>query len=1034
MSAQSEPSATSRTYTFLFTDLEGSTRLWEQYPEAMKGALDRHDALLLSAVESSNGQLVKTTGDGLMAVFTSGLDGVNACLEAQRSLLDEPWGETGPLKVRMGMHVGEAQPRAGDYYGTAVNRAARLMSTAHGGQVVCSAALAGLLRDLLPPEVTLRDLGEHRLKDLEGAQHVFQLQHPSLASDFPPIRSLNRQPNNLPTQPTALVGRVAELADIEERLNDDVIRLLTLTGPGGTGKTRLALQSAADLIDRFPEGAYFIDLAPIREPESVLAVIARTLGLSETGDRPPLEELKRQLKDQRKLLVLDNFEQVTAAAPLIADLLQHCPKLKLLVTSREALRVRGEHIYPVPPLALPKAGHRTESIELLAQYAAVQLFVERAQAVRPDFKLTTENAEPVTEICIRLDGLPLAIELAAARIRLFPPSKLLERLESRLKMLRGGARDLPERQQTLRGTIEWSYELLEAGEQRLFELLSVFSGSTFEAVEVVAEDVELPEETVLDVFEALASLVDKSLVRQSEVAGDEPRLRMLETIREYATDRLAQNADLSAATHQAHAAYYADFAQNRWEPLTGTGRDDALLEMVSDFENLQIAWRYWANKSELEQLNKMVDSLWQLYDARGWYLATVELTTDLLNVLSSTPSTPERVQQEIMLQTSLARALMAIRGYTPEVEQAYSRALELSEGAGEVPQLFPVLRGLASYYMYRSEFDKGAEIGEKFLQLAESRDDDNIRVAGYLVLGSNVGFAEGLNAGLAYLDKGIALFDPGRPSSRRFRLGNEPGVVCYTTSAFFLMILGFPDSGLKRANEALEIARQLNHPFTMAYTLFHTGVLHMQRRELDVAQARAQAMLEIAEEHDFQIWDALANILHGTCLVGMGQPEEGLAQVDRGMALYQDHITPPVFWPSLVSVQSMAYAMAGRPDVGLRLLEEAMESAGVSRDDSTLPQLFLLRGDLLLAASPANAAEARSLYRQILEAARQQEALMLELQSATRLCRMALLQGEAEEAGRLLGEAYDKFTEGFDTADLLEAKALLEELDNQAPI
>jgi predicted ATPase/class 3 adenylate cyclase len=1026
MQARTEQATSAGTYTFLFTDLEGSTRLWEQYPEEMKGVLARHDALLRSAVEDSNGKLVKTTGDGLMAAFTSGLDGVNACLQAQRSLVEEPWGETGPLKVRMGMHVGEAQPRAGDYYGTAVNRAARLMATAHGGQVVLSSALAALVRDLLPAEVSLRDLGEHRLKDLEGAEHVFQLVHPSLESDFPPIMSLNRQPNNLPVQPTPLVGREAELADIETRLNDEVVRLLTLTGPGGTGKTRLALQSAADLIDRFPEGAYFVDLAPVREPEPVLAVIARTLGLSESGDGSPLEQLKEQLKNQRKLLILDNFEQVTAAAPLIADLLQHCPKLKLLVTSREALHVRGEHIYPVPPLALPKDDIGPESVEQIAQYAAVQLFIERAQAVRPGFQLTIDNAEAVTEICLRLDGLPLAIELAAARVRLFAPAALRDRLHSRLKVLRGGARDLPERQQTLRDTIGWSYELLDAGEQRLFELLSIFSGCTFEAVESVAGQIEALDDGDVDIFEGLASLVDKSLVRQSEDAAGEPRLRMLETIKEYAGDRLAQNAELSAAARQAHAAYYADFARDRWEPLTGIGRDDALLQMVSDFENLQIAWRYWAKESDLDQLHKMVDSLWQLYDAKGWYLSAVELTGDLLNLLSSTPSTPERVEQEIMLQTSLARALMSVEGFTPDVENAYIRALELSEGAGEIPQLFPVLRGLASFYLFRVELDKTAEIAKRILQLAESQNDDDMRVTGYMLLGICVGFSEDLELGLAYLEKGRAFFDPGPTSSRRFRSGNVTGVVCYTASAIFLWMLGFPDSAARRADDGLEIARRLKHPYTLAYTLFHTGILHLWRQEIELTQARARAMLEIAEEHDFQIWDALATVLHGATLVAMGKAEEGLAQVDRGMALYQGHKTPPVFWPSLNGVQAMAFLMAGKPDAGLTLLKEALPVS--PEGPAEAPEIGLIMGDLLLAISPSNAAEAKTLYRNVLEASRGQKALMLELQAATRLCRLALLEGDPGEAPRTLRDVYARFSEGFDTPNLQEAKALLDEL------
>ena len=893
--------------------------------------------------------------------------------------------------------------------------------------------------DSLPADVKLHDLGEHRLKDLERAEHVFALLHPALAADFPPIKSLNFRPNNLPTQPTALVGRQAELSQIENRLNTDVVRLLTLTGPGGTGKTRLALQSAADLIESFPDGAYFVDLSPIREPESIFTAIARTIGLSETGDRPLIDELRRQLKDQRKLLILDNFEQVMDAAVLIAELLQHCPKLKLLVTSREPLRVRGEHLYPVPPLSIPKADLRQQTVEQIAQYAAVQLFVERAQAARPDFELTSENAAAVTEICIRLDGLPLAIELAAARVRLFSPQALHERLGNRLKLLRGGARDLPKRQQTLRGTIEWSYELLDEGEQLLFELLSVFSGCTFEAVEAVAFEIEQQEETApnlemldLDVFDGVASLVDKSLIRQVEesLAG-EPRLQMLETIREYAAERLEKHAGLSAAACQAHATYYADFTHQQWPHLSGDRREVVLEEMAADSENLEIAWRYWTEKGDLAQLNKMVDSLWQLYDARGWYLATVGLTRDLLNVLGSTPSSSERAEQEIMLQTSLARALLATEGYTTEVEKAYTRARDLCEGAGDVPQLFPVLRGLSSYYTYRSEFDKGAEMGNKILQLAESQDDASMRVHGYLVLGYSIGFSDSLERGLEYLEKGIASFDPDRVSSRRFRLGNHPAVACYTSSAFFLWLRGYPDSALKRGDEAMALAKRLNHPFTLAYATFHTGFLHMWRQEMVPTEARALAMMEIAEEYDFQVWKAIATILHGAALTGLGQSEKGLAQIDQGMALYQDHITPPVFWPMLVSIQATALLMTGNPTAGLSLLEELLETIGEGAVSKDLPDIGLLMGDLLLATSPVGTARVRALYQQTLDVAQEKQMLMLELRATTRLCRLALQEGKAEQAGRQLSQVYERFTEGFTTADLLEAKTLLDELKDQ---
>ena len=487
--------------------------------------------------------------------------------------------------------------------------------------------------------------------------------------------------HNLPSPTTPFIGRTVEVTTVKDLLTRDAqdVRLLTLTGPGGTGKTRLALQVAADLMDRFTDGIYFIDLAPIREPEAVVAAIARTVGLRETSDRPLLEALKEHLQDQMMLLILDNFEQVTSAAPVLAELLQSSPQLNLLITSREALHLRGEHIHPVPPLTLPRADHKQTSIEQLTQYEAVQLFIERALAVKPDFQVTNENAPAVAEICFRLDGLPLAIELAAVWIRLFSPQALLERVGSRLKLLQGGARDLPVRQQTLRDTIDWSYEMLNAGEQRLFALLSVFASCTIEAVESLAGEIKLPDGRGLAVLEALASLMDKSLIRRADQGAGEPRLLMLETIKEYAAERLEQDPEFSAVSKRNHAIYFADFTQRQWERMSGDNRETPLYELESELENLRVAWRYWAAKKDVEQLNKFVNGLWSLYDVRGWYHATVDLTNDLLNVLASTPSTPERAEQVMMLQMSLARALMATKGYTEEVETAYIRALELCE-------------------------------------------------------------------------------------------------------------------------------------------------------------------------------------------------------------------------------------------------------------------------------------------------------------------------------------------------------------------
>jgi predicted ATPase len=835
--------------------------------------------------------------------------------------------------------------------------------------------------------------------------------------------------HNLPAEPTPFIGRQSEVAGVKDLLTRDQqkVRLLTLTGPGGTGKTRLALQVAAELVNRFRDGVYFVDLAPIREPEAVLTAIARTSGIRETSDRPLLDELKGQLQSKAMLLLLDNFEQVTAAAPKVGELLQGCPQLKVLVTSREALHLRGEHIHPVPPLALPRVDLKQQSLEQLTQCEALQLFVERVLAVKPDFEVTDENAPAITEICFRLDGLPLAIELAAARMKLFSPRALLERLGGRLQLLRGGARDLPIRQQTLRDTVDWSYELLNNGEQRLFALLSVFAGCTFEAAETVAAKINHLDKMKIDVLDGLDSLVDKSLVREMDQDVGEPRFLMLETIREYASERLEQDSGFRAAAYKAHASYFTEFAQGQWEGLSGDSRETALREMESEIDNLRIAWRYWVEKKDLEQLNKFVNSLWSLYDARGWYHATVALTNDLLNVLTSTPSTPERLEQEIMLQTSLARALLATKGYTEEAEQAYRRALELCERAGEIPQLFPVLRGLASFYGLRNEPDKATQMGERILHLAERLDDTNMKIEGLLMTGVGLGFYQYPELGLEHIEKAITIYNFQRQHVRRLSIGPDPGVIGLTVSALFLWAGGYPDRAYDRAADSITLAQKLNHPYSLTYAEFHNGLLNMWLRNYEIAQRSAQAVMELAEAHGFQIWSAVGSCLLGVALVNTREPERGLALIEEGLKTYRGLKTPPVFWPILLHLCAEAYGVASRPKEGLPLLNEALAVASPTSSSSQnlTPEFLILKGDLLLALSSDNSAVAESLYQDAVNNAQEVHTPMLELRAAIRLSHLWQNQDKKEEARKLLNDSYSRIIEGFSTADVKEAKALL---------
>jgi predicted ATPase/class 3 adenylate cyclase len=1003
------------TVTFLFSDIEGSTRLLQELGDGYDDLLQRHNDILREAILEHRGAEISTEGDSFFVVFPDHLGAVRAAAQIQRSLAGHAFPQ--PVRVRIGLHTGQGRLAAGNYIGLDVHRAARIAAAGHGGQVLISDATRALVELGLPPDLTLRDLGAQRLKDLARPEHLYQLVVGGLPSEFPPPKSLDARPNNLPIQLTRFIGRQEQVSKLKEQLLNGA-RLLTLIGPGGTGKTRLALEVAAEAITAFEDGAWFVDLAPITDPDLVISTIAETVGVKEKPSDPLQDTLERNLKDQAMLLVLDNFEQVLEAGAAVERLLRAAPRLKVLVTSRAVLHRYGEQEFPVPPLELPDPANLPD-LASLTRYEAIDLFIERATAVRPDFTLTKDSAPSVAEITVRLDGLPLAIELAASRVKILPPQAIVERLGHGSPFLVSRIQDAPERQRTLRGVIEWSYELLGEDERRLFEQMSVFQGGAgVDAIEAVCSPAP-----GADALEGLASLTDNSLLRQVEGQLKEPRFVMLETIKEYATERLDDWPEVSAAVFRAHATYFADFARQQWGHLTGQRREPALAVMATDIDNLRFAWRYWVGDRDLDQLNQMVDSLWVLYDAQGWYHATIDLTTDLLNVLSSTPTTPERAMQEVMLRTSLARALMAVHGYTREVEEAYTRALELFEGQRELPDLFPVLRGLASFYNYRAEFEKGAEIGLEILRLAGTQDDPSLRVDGHLVLGSSIALRNDLHGGLEHLDKAIGWFESEGLRSRRFRLGNNPAVASFMVSALVLWMLGFPDRALERANRAVDLATELGQPFTLAYALFHCGFLHLWRREPDLSRGRASGVLKVADEHDLQIWKALGTCLVGAANTAMGQAEEGLAQIRQGLDLYQGLTTPPVFWPLILSIQAGAYARSGRPADGLNSIDEAIAIAG--SELTLVPEFYLLKGDLLLALNQANGDSAESWFQRAYKAGEELDARMSQLRAAIRLCRLWREQGEVERGARVLRDVYETFTEGFTTLDLIEANDLL---------
>lgn len=458
------PSRPTGTVAFLFTDVEGSTRRWESDPDAMADALARHDALLRAAIEAHRGYVFKVMGDAFCAAFATAPAAAAAALRIQRALLEEDFSQVGGMPVRMALHAGSAQERNGDYFGPALNRVARLLAVGHGGQVIVSGTAADLLHDAMPPESTLRDLGSHRLKDLARAERIYQLSGSGLPHAFPALRSLEQTPNNLPLQLTSFVGREAELAEIDRLLREH--RLVALVGTAGSGKTRCAIQAGAELLDRFIDGVWLVELAPISDPALVTAAVAQTLGVKEHPGRAPLDTLIGHLERRHMLIVIDNCEHVIDEVRRVAAaILRSCPNIRVVATSREALNIAGEHALRLGSLPLPPARE------------AVALFADRALAADGGFAITEGNAELVGDIVTRLDGIPLAIELAAARVRVLSPQQLLERLNERFRLLTGGDRNALPRQQTLRAAIDWSFDLLDERERMLFRRLAVFSAA-----------------------------------------------------------------------------------------------------------------------------------------------------------------------------------------------------------------------------------------------------------------------------------------------------------------------------------------------------------------------------------------------------------------------------------------------------------------------------------------------------------------------------------------------------------------------------
>ncbi len=732
--------------SFLFTDIQGSTSLWERHPDLMQPALQRHDELLRTAIEENHGRVFKTVGDAFCAVFELCSDAVQAAVRAQQLIAAEPWDAAlGTISCRMGIHTGPAQFRDQDYFGTTLNRTSRIEAAAHGGQILLSADARALISDSLIPGIEFLDCGVHRLKDLLRPEQIFQVLASGLRQNFPPLRTLDSVRVHLPAERTPFVGRTREREAVRSLLSRTEVRMVTLTGPGGTGKTRLSLKVAAEISEQFSDGVWFVPLESVTDADGLIRAVANALSVQ----LPSVEAgaaLGTYLHDKSLLLVMDNFEQLVAEAPHIAQILDQAPAVKALFSSRERLRLYGEHEYPVPTLNIPEqAGRITPAVAL--EYEAIKLFAQRARAVRPDLELNEQNVRTICDICRRLDGLPLAIELASARCRYVPLESIVEGLTRSLDTLSGGARDLPPRQQTIRGAIGWSYQLLTQEEQAVFRALGVCAGGC--TPDVIPHLLETQGEP----YGIMESLVDKNLVRESHVNGT-VRISMLEIVREYAREALEESGELNAV-HARHASCYASFA-DRYGYSIDEERDftEHFPILYAEIENFRIAMRWSVSSGERERALRLIAPLWQFWHWIGRQSELLGYLNEALTLPDSAPPLYEAHAHRI-----LANILPHSNdpGQLNTVRTLYLKARDLYREAGNTNGVVATIMNTGITMNVEGDREGAIECFSEARDLARSSNNEGALRLAVMNMSTIYAEQERYDDALSALDEAIAI-------------------------------------------------------------------------------------------------------------------------------------------------------------------------------------------------------------------------------------------------------------------------------------
>jgi predicted ATPase/class 3 adenylate cyclase len=972
---------------FLSSDIEGSTQLLRRLGDRYPGVLARHQTILRAAFEKYGGYEVGAEGDAFFVAFSRASDALGAAVAGQRELFAYPWPADNRVFVRMGIHTGEPVCTEKNYTGLDVHRTARIMSAGHGGQVLISLATKILLGNRLPEDVGLRDLGEHRLKDLELPEHLFQLTIAGLRSDFPPIRSLNNCPNNLPAQIAPMIGREKALADLCELLRQPDVRFVTLTGTGGVGKTLLALQAANTLLADFADGAFVVDFSAVTQVRSVSVVIATTLGVEQTGTQSLLHSIKEHLREKRLLLLLDNLEQITAASKEITAILEACPAVKILGTSRVSLSVRSEHVFNVQPLELPQL-RRTSGKRDLLESPAVRLFIDRAKAAKGELALSDENLNAIAQICLLLDGLPLGIELVAARVRLLSPQALLARLVDPtgricLQLLTGGTHDLPPRQQSIRETIAWSYNLLDADGKKLFCSLSVFTGGcTLGTAEAVCHQLSDSEVNVID---GIGTLIDYNLLLQREQQGDEPRIEMLQTIREFGLEQLAKSRS-DAKTFRTYASYFAALAENAERNRRGSEYSNWAERIEAEYSNFKASLT-WSAENDPELAVRIIAAVGEFWFRRGHW-------TDLDSACAIALQTSGK-PSSLASQARCARfagQCARVTGSPVRAKNFFEQSLSLGEKSEAPVEIIAALNELGSIVFHNEGNNSAARnLFDRAYKMANELSDDNCLADTVFQFGD-------LALSQSDFEEAREKFEQAAALCRK--CDDIAGVAqCVSSLAAVAIELGEYQRASSFLKQALQIHERIQEIHNALWDRYKNAQIAASKGEFGHAEVEFEGCSQAFQQMSATVGEAWSLYELGKICLSKGELAEASAFFERALAIFRSFGHPNA-WAILQLGTTAIYEGRFRSarkflEKSLSLLRESGSKNGVVQSLCQIARLARLQSDY---------SAARTLLHESLELACEMDSKSLAVLVLHEVAYLAAAEKQGAQAAKLFGK------------------------------